>query len=84
MFGMMPRSEVDKEHSFKDKSGVTITIQAGPNGWTVLWAEGGSSYKDYKASTDVNYLAALDFLTEKGFTELKPIINKVSESKRSK
>lgn len=37
--GMMPRNEIAKEGSFEDHNGWTITVQAGPNGWTVLWAD---------------------------------------------
>jgi len=70
-FGMMPSSEIAKEQHFKDDYG-TITVQAGPNGWTVLWSDGGSNYKDVTATTDANWQAAIDFLASKGFKNLRP------------
>lgn len=73
MFGMMPRDEVKREESFKDQHGYTITIQAGPNGWAVLWADGGASGKDFTGSVDENYAAGLALVKAKGFT-LKPIL----------
>ena len=33
-FGMMPSNEIEKEIVFKDKYGLSVTIQAGPHGWS--------------------------------------------------
>lgn len=57
-FGMMPRSEVEREELFSDTLGLTITIQAGPHGWTVIFADGGTHYVDQDATTDENFNAA--------------------------
>lgn len=57
-FGMMPRSEVEREELFSDTLGLTITIQAGPRGWTVIFADGGTHYVDQDATTDENFNAA--------------------------
>ena len=37
--GMMPSAEIKKEKHYKCKDGGTIIAQAGPNGWTVIWAD---------------------------------------------
>lgn len=54
-FGMMPTSEVEIEKRYKDKNDHKITIQAGPNGWSILWADGGSTWKDEENSADENF-----------------------------
>lgn len=46
MFGMMPSSEVELRESYKDNFGLTVIIEAGKHGWTIMWADGGSDYKD--------------------------------------
>jgi len=70
--GMMPRNEIAKEQHFKDHCGLTIIVQAGPNGWTILWADHSSNYKDTVATVETNWQAALNFLTAAGFTQLTP------------
>ena len=55
MFGLMPRNEVEKERSFKDPNGLTITIQAGPNGWTIIYADYSSRYADVESTTEENF-----------------------------
>lgn len=63
--GMMPSSEVSKEKVFKDESGLNITVQAGAKGWTIIYADGGTEYKDVEATTDENFSEAYEHLTEK-------------------
>lgn len=59
-FGMMPSSEIEIEKRFKDDNGLFVTIQAGPNGWTILWADGGSTYKDEVHTAEENFNIALE------------------------
>lgn len=56
--GMMPREEIKKEKHYKCEDG-TIIAQAGPNGWTVIWADHGTNYKDNVATTEENFQTAL-------------------------
>ena len=56
--GMMPREEIKKEKHYKCEDG-TIIAQAGPNGWTVIWADNGTNYKDNVATTEENFQSAL-------------------------
>lgn len=56
--GMMPREEIKKEKHYKSEDG-TIIAQAGPNGWTVIWADHGTNYKDNVATTEENFQQAL-------------------------
>jgi len=59
-FGMMPSSEVKKSKSFKVGVGqLTVTIQAGENGWTILFADSSSEYKDVIDTTENNFNKAL-------------------------
>jgi hypothetical protein len=62
-FGMMPSSEVKREERFKVGVGqLTVTIQAGENGWTILYADSSSEYKDEVDTTDNNFNKAMDVL----------------------
>ena len=56
--GMMPSSEVEKEKIFIDELNLKVVIQAGLNGWTIIWADGSSSYKDIEKSTEDNFKKA--------------------------
>lgn len=71
LFGMMPSKEVEKEKWYKDDLGLSIGIQAGPHGWTIMWADGGTTYKDIDATTEENFNEAINSLKEKGFKNLK-------------
>jgi len=68
-FGMMPSSEVEKEKTYKDSVGMNIKIQAGPKGWTILYADSSSEYRDVEASTEENFEEALKTL-KGNFSEL--------------
>lgn len=59
-FGMIPSSEIGKERYFKDKDGYKITIQAGVNGWTIIYADSSTEFKDITASTEENFNTAYD------------------------
>lgn len=58
MFGMMPVSEIKKEAHFFDKHNLSVIIQAGPNGWTVIYADGATDFKDVVATTEENFESA--------------------------
>ena len=64
--GMMPSSEVEKEQQFKvgaDK--LTVTVQAGKNGWTILYADSSSEYDDVIDTVDNNFESALKVLNSR-------------------
>ena len=54
-FGMMPRNEIDKEETFIDENNYKVTIQAGCNGYTIIYADGSSQYEDITCSTEENF-----------------------------
>lgn len=54
-FGMMPRNEIDKEETFIDENNYKVTIQAGYNGYTIIYADGSSQYEDITCSTEENF-----------------------------
>jgi len=72
--GMMPSSEVHKSRQYVDSIGLVITIQAGPNGWTILYADSSSEFKDVEDTTEKNFDAALKIL-KKQFKGLKEYEN---------
>lgn len=58
-FGMMPSSEIKMQKTFVDNYGLKITIQAGENGWTILYADSSSKYRDVVDTTENNFNDAL-------------------------
>lgn len=56
--GLMPSSEVKKRRMWSDGCGKHCTVEAGPNGWTIIFADAGTQYKDAAAGTEVNYAEA--------------------------
>ena len=54
-FGMMPMKEVERTEHFVDKYGESVRIDAGPNGWTVRFADMSSKYNDESIGTDANF-----------------------------
>ena len=62
LWGMMPSNEIEKTVTFKDMLNLKIRIEVGPNGWTIIWADGGTNYKDESIGTEANYKNALECL----------------------
>lgn len=70
---MMPSSEVKREERFKvGSSQLTVTIQAGENGWTILYADHSSEYRDESDTTDNNFNKAMEVL-KSHFSEIKKV-----------
>lgn len=65
-FGMMPSDEIEKEVIWKDDpdSNFKETIQAGPNGWSIIWADTSTTFKDDPKGTTANYKEAVEKLKE--------------------
>lgn len=59
-FGLMPNSEVSIEKSYKDKHDLTVRLQAGEHGWTIIWADGGTTYNDVDDTPENNFKKAYD------------------------
>ncbi len=57
--GMMPSSDIEKQEIFKDMSNLKIIIQAGVNGWTIIYADGSTDYMDKVDTVDDNFNEAL-------------------------
>ena len=60
--GMMPSSEIEISKVFKDDLGLKITVEAGENGWTILYADNSSEYKDVQNTAQNNFDEALSVL----------------------
>lgn len=57
-FGMMPSTEIEIEKYYKDKDGYKITIQAGLKGWTIIYADSSTEFRDITTSADENFREA--------------------------
>lgn len=60
IFGVMPDDEIEKEKHYKDCRSLPITIQAGPNGWTIIYSDGSSHWYDEQNTTDENFTNAFE------------------------
>ena len=70
--GMMPTNEIEREENFKNQDDLKIKIQAGPNGWTILYSDGERKYKDNTCSTEENFNEAYETAV-KDLGELKKV-----------
>lgn len=76
--GMMPASEVKKRKTFIDPIDLKITIEAGPKGWTIMYADGSTEFKDVEDTTENNFDAAYAHaLTH--FRTLTPLESSITE-----
>lgn len=72
-FGMMPTSEIKRMQSYKVGSEqLTVTIQAGENGWTILYADHSSKYSDQVDTTEGNFDKAMEVL-KLDFDNITPV-----------
>jgi hypothetical protein len=62
LFGLMPNSEVEIEKTYVDDLGLKIIIQAGPNGYSIIYADHSAEWGDYVDSTENNLKRAVDKL----------------------
>lgn len=69
-FGMMPCDEVKRESKYRLDDGGVVIVQAGPNGWSVLFPDHSSEFRDVVATTRENYKEALE-TAKKHYPELK-------------
>lgn len=53
--GMMPANEVERSEAFKDQNNQKVRIDAGPNGWTIIWADLSTTYADAPVGTEENF-----------------------------
>lgn len=64
-FGMMPNSEIEIEKHYKDENGYRVTIQSGANGWTVIYADSSTDFKDVVDSSIENFKEAYNLAVAK-------------------
>ena len=77
MFGMMPLSEIEKTTQWDDGNGLHCSIDAGPNGWTLHFADHSNKYRDISNGTDANHAEALEILMghfPKAFEIKRPVM----------
>lgn len=63
-FGMMPSNCVEIIKSFKDSNNLNVTIEAGPKGWTIMWADHSADYRDEDDTSENNFKKAYDIAVD--------------------
>ena len=76
--GMMPVNEIERTEIFKDEYGHDVRIDAGPNGWTVRYADMSSNYADVSVGTEQNFKNAYT-VAEENVGPLTPVKTKRKE-----
>ncbi len=74
--GMMPSTEIEIEKCYKDKDGYKIIIQAGKNGWTIIYADYSTDFKDIISSANKNFEEAYNLAVNRLGTLTEIIIKK--------
>ena len=64
-FGMMPSTEIEIEKGYKDEDGYKIIIQAGKNGWTIIYADHSTDFKDIISSANKNFEEAYNLVVNR-------------------
>lgn len=63
-FGMMPSNKIELEKHYKDNLGFKIVIQAGPEGYSIIYADHSTEYADINDTTENNFKTAYDIVTK--------------------
>lgn len=63
-FGMMPSDSIEIEESFSDACGFKILIQAGPEGYSIIYADHSCEYQDINDTSENNFDKAYRVATE--------------------
>ena len=58
--GMMPPDCIEIEKRFKDQNGLRVTIEAGQEGWTLIWADCSVDYVDDNDTSENNFQKAYE------------------------
>lgn len=62
--GIMPSSCIEISQDYKDDNGMNVHIDAGSEGWTVMYADGSTEYEDIKGSAKENFERAYKVASE--------------------
>lgn len=62
--GLMKSDDVKANGAFRDPRGLHIEIEAGPKGWTIVWADFSTTFKDVEQETELNFKEAYDCANE--------------------
>ena len=63
-FGVMSSDEVEARGVFRDSNGMRLNIEDGPKGWTIIWADYSTTFKDVNETTERNFEEAYDSATK--------------------
>ena len=77
--GMMPSTEIEIEKCYKDKDGYKIIIQAGKNGWTIIYADYSTDFKDIISSANKNFEEAYNLAVNRLGTLTEIIAKEIEE-----
>lgn len=71
---MMPTNEIQKEARYRvGVMKLVVTIQAGTNGWTIIYADGSTEYKDIADTVENNFNTAYNQLKTHFFNNIEAL-----------
>ena len=62
--GLMPSEDVEISRFYEDGSGLEIIIEAGPHGWTIIYADQSTCYTDSDRCTELNFRDAWEIAND--------------------
>lgn len=75
-FGRMPASHVRKTAQFDDGYGIKFSIQASLEGWTIIFGDGATEYKDQLKSAEDNFMEAVE-RAKSYFPDMRELSNSI-------
>jgi len=72
--GLMPVECIEISKEFKDENGRIVHIDAGPEGWTIVYPDMSADYEDNIASSEENFQKAYDVANAISALTLQKII----------
>lgn len=72
--GLMPTNEIEKSITYQDHRNNRYAIDAGPNGWTIIYPLNTVEFKDNETTTEENFNEAYNILKDK-ISSITPIEN---------
>lgn len=61
-FGVMSVDDIERMALIRDVNGLYISIEAGPKGYSIIWADHSVDYEDIDDTTEKNFIKAYNII----------------------
>ena len=63
-FGLMPSDKIEISEHYCDENELELIIEAGREGWTIIYADNSTEYEDTFDTADINFTKAYNRAVE--------------------